>query len=79
MPLTRIARSLSQAPPPSSAQASSPYTGALETPSTRRPARSSAICVEKNGVSRTNDLVPSIGSTSQMFSAPMACWPVSSP
>jgi len=51
----------------------------FETPSTSSPARMSAICVEKNGVSRTNDLVPSIGSTSQMLSDPMACRPVSSP
>ena len=39
----------------------------------------SAICVEKKGLSRTNDFVPSIGSTSQMLSACMACCPVSSP
>jgi hypothetical protein len=39
----------------------------------------SAICVEKKGMPRTNALVPSMGSTSQTLSAPIACWPVSSP
>ena len=41
--LTRMGRSLRKAPAPSSAQASSPKAGALETPSTSLPARISAI------------------------------------
>ena len=79
MLLTLTGLSLRNAPAPRSAQASSPYAGALETPSTSSPSRISAICVEKNGVSRTKDLVPSIGSTSQTFAACMSCRPPSSP
>ena len=77
--LTRICLPLRNAPVPRSAHASSSYAGAHETPSTMRPPRISAICVEKNGHSRTNDLVPSIGSTSQTLSAFMSDLPVSSP
>ena len=62
-----------------SAYASSPYTGADETPTISRPRCMSAICVEKNGYSRTNAFVPSIGSTSHRYSASSALCPVSSP
>ena len=51
----------------------------MDTPNTNRPPRMSAICVEKNGHSRTKDLVPSMGSTSQTLSAFMSDLPVSSP
>src|SRR4029079_6317142 len=69
----------SHAPRPISAYASSPYTGADETPTIKRPRCMSAICVEKNGYSRTNDLVPAIGSTSHRYSASTELCPVSSP
>jgi len=67
------------APQPRSAYASSPYTGALDTPSTISPPRISAIWVENMGYSRTKALVPSMGSTSQTLSACVSRLPVSSP
>ena len=77
--LTWMGRSFSHAPTPISPYASSPYAGADDTPTTSRPRCISAICVENIGYSRTNALVPSMGSTIQMHSAPIALWPVSSP
>src|SRR5258707_5630674 len=67
------------APQPRSAKLSSPYTGALDTPSTIYPRRINAICVENIGYSRTKALVPSIGDTSHRSSAFSSRDPVSSP
>src|SRR6202051_3417089 len=57
------------APQPRSAKLSSPYTGALDTPSTISPRRIRPLCVEHIGYSRTNALVPSMGSTRHRLSA----------
>src|SRR5271168_3268565 len=67
------------APQPRSAKLNSPYTGALDTPSTISPRRIRAICVENIGYSRTNALVPSMGSTNHRLSAFASRDPVSSP
>src|ERR1700733_14406196 len=77
--LTLAGLPLRYAPQPRSAKLNSPYTGALDTPSTISPRRIRAICVENMGYSRTKALVPSIGSTSHRFSAFASRDPVSSP
>ena len=63
-------RLLRHAPRPASADQNSPRAGASRIPSRGRPALTKATEIDQPGRPRMKSLVPSIGSTSQIRSAP---------